>query len=57
MNLSFADDGLSIRSARGQSALAWSDFHETFTPRYRGVEVNGDGCGECTVATETIAPP
>ena len=28
-----------------------------FTPRYRGVEVNGEGCGECTVATEVVELP
>jgi hypothetical protein len=29
----------------------------SFTPRYRDVEVNGEGCGGCTVATEALALP
>lgn len=29
----------------------------SFTPRYRGVEVNGAGCGECTVASEVVELP
>lgn len=24
------------------------------TPQYRGVEINGEGCGECLMATHTI---
>jgi hypothetical protein len=28
-----------------------------FTASYRGVEVNGEGCGECTVATERVVLP
>jgi hypothetical protein len=28
-----------------------------FEPRYRGVELRGEGCGECVVATEVLELP
>jgi hypothetical protein len=28
-----------------------------FEPRYRGVELRGEGCGECVVATEIVELP
>jgi hypothetical protein len=28
-----------------------------FEPRYKGVEINGPGCGECPMAREEIALP
>src|SRR5262245_4309291 len=28
LDLSFADDGLTVRSSRGSSAIAWSDLHK-----------------------------
>jgi len=33
----------------------WAEH--TFEPRYRGVELRGEGCGECTVATEVVELP
>lgn len=29
----------------------------SFEPRYRSVELNGEGCGECIVATESVELP
>jgi hypothetical protein len=33
----------------------WTEH--SFEPRYRGVELFGEGCGECVVATEIVALP
>jgi hypothetical protein len=33
----------------------WAEH--SFEPRYRGVELRGEGCGECVVATEVVVLP
>jgi hypothetical protein len=33
----------------------WAEH--SFEPVYRGVELRGEGCGECVVATEIVALP
>jgi hypothetical protein len=38
-----------------REGMPWAEHR--FEPRYRGVEINGPGCGECPMAREEIALP
>jgi hypothetical protein len=38
-----------------REGVLWAEHH--FEPEYKGVEINGPGCGECPMAREELALP
>lgn len=43
-------DALSLTVTRDRTEILRADL----TPTYRGIEINGEGCGECPMATHTV---
>jgi hypothetical protein len=46
---------VNVSIAVSRDGEPWAEH--TFEPRYRGVELRGEGCGECVVATEEVVLP
>lgn len=43
-------ESLTLEVTRGGASV----LREDVTPAYKGVEINGEGCGECLMATHTV---